>query len=98
MPAAGGQTLFAWMFLLGFVVDIGALQTDFDRMAVMVLLGRHELDASVTLLVVVPSHERRHPLAGLVFAGERPVWVFGSVLDLTDQRSQVAIVVTHLGR
>jgi hypothetical protein len=55
------------MFLPGFFVDMGALPADFDGMAAAALVRRHELDAAVTLLVVVSIHERRHPLAGLIF-------------------------------
>ncbi len=83
------------MFLLGFLVDIGALPADFDGLAAVALLGRHELDAAVTVLVVVPIHEQRHPLAGLAFAGEWPVLVVGPVLDRAEKGFGVRIVVRH---
>lgn len=83
------------MFLPGFLIDIGASPADFDGMAAVALLGRHELDAAVTVLVVVSIHKQRHLLAGLAIAGERPNWVVGPSLDRTEKGFGVRIVVRH---
>ncbi len=56
------------MGLTGFLVDIGA-HADCRGGTAVVLMGRHELDAAVPVALVVPIHNRRHLLAGLVFAG-----------------------------
>jgi len=83
------------MFLPGLLVDLGTPLADFDGMAAMALLGRHELDAAVTVLVVIPIHERRHPLAGFRLAAKWPAWVAGPVLDRTKQGFRVGIVVRN---
>lgn len=49
------------MFLVGFLVDIGALPADFDGLAAVALLGRHELDAAVTVLVIVTNPRTTPP-------------------------------------
>ncbi len=41
------------MFLPGLIVDMGAPPADFYGVAAVVLVRRHELDAAVTVLVVV---------------------------------------------
>ncbi len=74
---------------------MGSLPGDLDGLAAMALLGRHELDAAVTVLVCVPIHEQRHPLAGLVSDGERPILVVGPLLDRTEQGYRVGIVVRN---
>jgi hypothetical protein len=44
-------------------------------LASMALIGRHEPDAAVAVLVVVPIHKCRHPGAGLLDALEWPAGV-----------------------
>ena len=45
-----------------FVADI-TVAADLHSLTVVALKGRDELDAAVPVSVVVPVHERRHPLA-----------------------------------
>jgi hypothetical protein len=47
---------------------------------------RHEFDGNVPVSVVVPVHKQRHPLTGLVLAGNWPAGVVGPVFDRSDQR------------
>jgi hypothetical protein len=46
----------------------------------MTLLRRYELDAAVTVPVVVPVDKRHHPLTGLALAGERLTRVIRPIL------------------
>jgi hypothetical protein len=39
-------------------------------MTIVTLLGRHEFDAAVAVLVVVPVDERYDPLTSLLFGGK----------------------------
>ncbi len=48
------------MLLSGAFVDIGPLAGNGDSLAVMPLSGRHESDAAMAVLVVVPVHECHH--------------------------------------
>jgi len=57
------------------------------------LVGRNEFDRTVVVLVVVPIHKCRHPLAGLLFVGEWPARVVGAVFDRTEKRFLVRVVV-----
>ena len=43
------------------------MAADLHSLAIVTLLGRHEFDAAVAVLVVVPIDERGHPLTGLPF-------------------------------
>ena len=48
---------------------------------ILALLGRHEFNAAMAVLVVVPIHKRRNPLAGFFFAAEWPVGVIRPVFN-----------------
>ncbi len=54
-PAAGGSALSTRMFLPGLLVEKGAPPAEFGPMAAVTLVRRHELDAAVTVLLVVQS-------------------------------------------
>ena len=47
----------------------------------MALLGRHNFDAAMAVLVVIPINKRRNPLAGFLFAAERPVGIVRPVFN-----------------
>ena len=66
------------MGLAGLLVDIGSLLANCRGGTAMTLVRRDEFDAAVAVLVVVPIHKRRHPLARLLFAGKWPAWVVGA--------------------
>lgn len=83
------------MFLPGLLIDMGAPPAEFRGVAAVALVRRHELDAAVTVLVVVPIHERHHPFTGLCLSGERPVWVVRLVFDRAEQGFRVGIVIRH---
>ena len=69
------------------------MAADLNRITVVTLDGRHELDAAVAVLVVVPVDERRHPLTGLVFGGKWLAGVFRPILHRPEQRFRVRVVV-----
>ena len=48
-------------------VDRGAVSTNFQGLTTVTLLWRHELDAAVTMPVVVPVDECGNPLTGMLF-------------------------------
>ena len=45
-------------------VDHSAVWTNFQGLAAVTLLGHHELDAAMAVLVDVPVDKRGHPLTG----------------------------------
>ena len=49
---------------------------DLNRITVVTLNRRHELDPAVAVLVVVPIDERGHPLTSLLFGGK---WLAGVI-------------------
>ncbi len=53
---------------------------DLNRITVVTLNRRHELDPAVAVLVVVPIDELGDPLAGLVFGSKWVAGVFRSIL------------------
>jgi hypothetical protein len=79
-PAAGGLAPAFWVGLAGFLVDMGAHPADCNGGTAVTLVRRYELDAAVTVAVVVPVHKCRYPLACLRLAGERPAGVIRSIL------------------
>ena len=72
MPTVGGSTPAEWMKLTGQLVDAGTVSADLNGFAAVALRWRHEPDAAVAMLVVVPIHERAYPQAGLCHALEWP--------------------------
>jgi hypothetical protein len=73
------------MLLAGLLIDAGTVTADFESLAAVALVGRHEFDAAVAMLVVVPVHERRFPMAGHLPTGERPAGVIRPVLRCLEQ-------------
>ena len=61
----------------------------------MTLLGRHELDATVAVPVVVPANELSHAMTGLPFGGEDLAWVIRPVFDCAEQQFPVQVVVAE---
>src|SRR6187402_289659 len=59
------------------------------------LCGRDEADAAVKVLVVVPGRETTDPGARLFDACKRTTRVIRSVLQRTEERLRVGIVVAH---
>ena len=68
------------MPLASLLVDAGRLLADGISLASMALIGCHEPDAAVAVLVVVPIHKCRHPSAGQLDALEWPPGVVRPVL------------------
>ena len=64
----------------GLLVDAGAVSADRNGFSAVALGRRHEPDAAVAMLVVVPIHECRYPGAGLLCALERTPRVVRPVL------------------
>ena len=54
------------MALAGSFVDDTAVTADLHGLAIVTLLRRHEFDAAVAVLVVVPVDKLGDPLAGLI--------------------------------
>ncbi len=80
MPTASGSTSAEWMTLTGQLVDAGTVSADLNGFSAMALRWRHEPDAAVAVLVVVPIHESRDPGAGLLDTLEWPSGVVRPVL------------------
>jgi len=57
------------------------LATDGYCRTAMPLLRCNEFDAAMAVLVVIPIHKRRNPLAGFFFAAEWPVGVIRPVFN-----------------
>jgi hypothetical protein len=68
------------MKLTGQLVDAGTVSADLNGFAAVALRWRHEPDAAVAVLIVVPIHERTYPQAGLLHALEWPSGVVRPVL------------------
>ena len=81
------------MALAGSFVDDTAVTADLHGLAIVTLLWRHELDAAVAVLVVVPVNELCHPLTGLIFGGERFAGVVRPVFHCAEQRFGVWVVI-----
>ena len=80
MPTAGGSTPAEWMTLTGQLVDAGTVAADLNGFAAVALRWRHEPDAAVAVLIVVPAHKCCHPAASLCHALEWPPGVVRPVL------------------
>ena len=93
IPPADVSAPACSMGLTGFLVDIRALLADRRGGTAVALIGRDELDAAVPVPVVVPVHNRGHPLARLVLAGERSARVIRSVFRCSEQRFRIWVVV-----
>ncbi len=83
------------MALGGLFIDDSAVPADLYGLTAVTLLGRHEFDAVVAILVILPVDERCHPLTGLVLGGERLTRVIRSILHRPEQGFRVWVVVGH---
>ena len=81
------------MPLTGLFVQLGSLAADRNGLTAVALIGRHEPDAAVAVLVVVPVHECTSPGAGLFHAAEWPSGVVRPVFRGAEQRLRVGVVV-----
>ena len=61
----------AWIGLLDSFIDDTAVVADLHGLAIVTLQGRHEFDAAVAVLVVLPVNELGDPMTGLGLATER---------------------------
>ena len=93
MPTAGGASPADWMTLTGQLVDAGTVAADLNGFAAVALRWRHEPDAAVVVLVVVPIHKRIYPQAGLLYALEGTRGVVRPVFQGVEQRLRVGVVV-----
>ena len=73
------------MALAGSFVDDSAVTTDLDGLTAVALMGRHEFDATVAVLVVVPVDELGDPLTRLFFGGKWLAGVIRSILHRPEQ-------------
>ncbi len=71
------------------------MAADLHCLAIVTLLGRHEFDAAVAVLVVVPVDERSDPLTSLLFGGKWLARVIRPVFHCPEQRFRVRVVVGH---
>jgi hypothetical protein len=81
------------MKLTGQLVDVGTVSADLNGFAAVALRWRHEPDAAVAVLIVVPIHERTYPQAGLLHALEWPPRVVRPVFQGVEKRFRVGVVV-----
>jgi len=82
-----------WIAPSRLFIDDSAVSADLHSLATVPLLRRDEFDATVAVLVVVPSDEICHPLTGLTFGGERFAGVVRPVFHCPEQRFGVGVVV-----
>ena len=83
------------MALAGSFVDDTAVTADLHGLAIVTLLGRHEFDAAVAVLVVVPVDELGDPLTRLFFGGKWFAGVIRSILHRPEQGFRVRVVIRH---
>ena len=81
------------MVLACLFVDDSPLAADFNRITVVTLDGRHEFDAAVAVLVVVPVDEHGDPLTGLLFGCKGLAGVIRPILHCPEQGFGVGVVV-----
>ena len=81
------------MALAGSFVDDSAVTADLHGLAIVTLLGRHEFDAAVAVLVVVPVDELGDPLTRLFFGGKWFAGVIRSILHRPEQGFRVRVVI-----
>ena len=81
------------MALAGLFIDDSAVVADLNRITVVTLNRRHELDPAVAVLVVVPIDELGDPLAGLVFGGKWLAGVIRPVFHCPEQGFRVRVVI-----
>ena len=58
IPTSGGSAPTPWMSLTGQLVDTGPLAADVNGFSAVALRRRHEPDAAVAVLIVVPGGSR----------------------------------------
>jgi hypothetical protein len=73
------------MALAGLFIDDRAVVADLHSLAIVTLLGRHEFDAAVAVLVVVPVDELGDPLTRLFLGGKWPAGVIRPILHRPEQ-------------
>lgn len=71
------------MALAGLFIVQRALLADVRGLAAVPVLRGDEPDGAVAILMEVPAHECRYPLAGLLLAGKGPPGVVGPVSQAT---------------
>ena len=81
MPAADVSAPACWMRSAGFFIDLGTLLANGDGRPAVSLNGCHELDAAVTMPMVVPVEQRGDPRTGLLFGCKRLAGVIRPIFD-----------------
>jgi hypothetical protein len=81
------------MALAGLLIDQRTLLADGNGLAALPLQRRHEFDRAVAVLMAIPVHECRRPLAGLLLSGKGFAGVVGLVFGGAKQRLGVGVVV-----
>ena len=69
-PTACGCCPAPGMKLASLFIKISSLFANCYCLTAIPLLRRNEFDAAMAVLVVIPIHKRRNPLAGFFFAAE----------------------------
>jgi len=85
------------MSLASLFVDTGPVTTDLVGLAAVALVGRHEPDGAVAVVVVVPVHECRHPQASLFLTAEGTSGIVRPVFHRAEQGFGVGVVVADPG-
>ena len=83
------------MALAGLLVDDVPVAANLDGLTAVTLLSRHELDAAVAVLVVLPVDERDDPLTGLLFGCKWLAGVIRPIFHCPEQVFRVGVLVSN---
>lgn len=83
------------MALAGLFVHDRSVPADLRSLTIVTLMGRHEFDPAVAVLVVVPVDKLGYPLTGLLLGGKGLAEVIRPILQCPEQRFRVRVVVGH---
>jgi hypothetical protein len=89
MPIAGGLAPVARMTLTSQLVDAGTVEAVLIGFSAVPLRWRHEPDAVVAVLIVVPIDDYRNPVAGLFGALEKMPRMDRPIFPCAKQRLRV---------
>ncbi len=97
MPAAGASGPAGRISLTGLRIDLVSACAYGHGLATVTMVRRYELEATVAVLMVIPPHKGRHPLAALLPCPEWPVGVVRSEFECSEQGFRIGLSLLTLG-